>query len=109
MDAATADATTAEKPAQPAAGAAFNRFLCRDGACLSKRRPLDELSCGKASAGDAARLGAATGDASTAKKPAWPVVGAAVCRFMCRDGASMNKMRPLYELPRGIQRPHATP
>ena len=100
-DAATGDAPTAKGPGKPVAGAAYSRFSCRDGACPNKRCPLCELPCGKASAGNAAWLDAEMGDAATAKKPAWPVVGAASCRCICRVGASLNKMRPLYKLPRG--------
>ena len=100
-DAASGNAPMAVRPAQPVANATSSRFICRDGACLNKRRPLFKLPCGKASAGNAAGLGASKRDAPTAKKPALPVVGAAFRRYMCRDGAPPNKRRPLYMVPRG--------
>ena len=101
LDVATSNAPTAKKPAKPAAGAVFCHFMCRDGAPLNKKRPLSELPRGKASAGNGARLDVATSNAPTAKKPAKPAAGAVFCHFMCRDGAPLNKKRPLYKLPRG--------
>ena len=73
----------------------------RNGASPNKRRPLNELPCGKASGGNAAWSYAAMGSVLPARKPAEPGLSAVLCCFASRDGASLNKRRPLYELPRG--------
>ena len=90
LDVATSNAPT-EKPAKPAAAASYCRFMCRNGAPPNKKRPLNELPCGKAFAGNAAGLDAAAGHAPTARKGARPVVGAPLCRVMCRNGRAFKQ------------------